>query len=384
MGKRRILGRIALVTMCYLIVLSFFCSPPQVQAANYSVTIYLAGLPPTYTTIVSVSDALGKLEYTVYGGGLLTIQNRTAGSMTVSVFQYLPSSLPYYPGYPYPIPYPYRGLYGFEGVSFYCPQNSASFSHPGGSYTFRYYMYFFLGVQSERGYPTGMGWYPAGSWATASVTTTSDEDGETRYRFDYWKNGDLGSSYNTPSITILMDAPRTVSAVWAKQHRLRIDSAYGGVSGDGWYDAGKTASFSVSSPIEGFAGTRYVFSSWSGDYSGTSPTGSMTMDSPRKITANWKTQYFLAIDPNGGVVDKASQWVDSGGAVTVTATSPCNIITEKSRWVFANWSNASADTSPTTAVTVNMPKTLVANWKTQFYLAVNSACLLYTSDAADE
>jgi hypothetical protein len=55
------------------------------------------------------------------------------------------------------------------------------------------------------------------------------------------------------------------------------------VNGKGTYNDGTAASFSVSSLVAPLnANQRYVFSYWSGDFSGTSPSGTVTMSSAKR------------------------------------------------------------------------------------------------------
>ncbi len=114
------------------------------------------------------------------------------------------------------------------------------------------------------------------------------------------------------------------------------------------------------------------FTSWTGDYAGGALTGSIAMNAPRAVTANWKTQYLLTIDPKGGQADKTTQWVDSGVNVAVTALSPCNVFEKNSRSIFLEWQGAATGSSNPATLMMNAPKTLIATWNTQYYLIVET------------
>ena len=92
-----------------------------------------------------------------------------------------------------------------------------------------------------------------------------------------------------------MDGPKNVTANWKTQYYLTVTSAYGTPSGEGWYDedTNATAMLDVGT-VNGTEGTRYVFTGWSEDASGTALTSDpIFMDGPKNATADWKTQYYL-------------------------------------------------------------------------------------------
>ena len=216
-----------------------------------------------------------------------------------------------------------------------------------------------------------MGWYLAGSWARVAVATPVEEGSGTRYRFDRWTGAQLQDTASSSVNLVYMDSPKVVEALWVTQYKLTANSPYGQVSGGGWYDKGQTATFSVTSPVTGGEGIRYTFNSWTGDHAGSSMTGTVTMNAPRTVTATWKTQYLLTIDPKNGQVDKSTQWLDSGTGVSVTATSPSKIV-EKSRLMFLGWQGATTSTSNPVTIIMDGPKTLTATWRWQHYLTVET------------
>jgi len=83
---------------------------------------------------------------------------------------------------------------------------------------------------------------------------------------------------------------KTYTFVYTTQYRLTVSSTQGQPEGEGWYDAGRVASFSVRSPV--MVGLyMYVFERWSGDSSSTSPSATVVMDSPKTVIALWRTDY---------------------------------------------------------------------------------------------
>jgi len=171
---------------------------------------------------------------------------------------------------------------------------------------------------------------------------------------------------------VYMDSPKIIEAVWVTQYKLTVNSPYGQVSGGGWYDKDQTATFSVTSQVTGGEGIRHTFNSWTGDYAGSFTTGTVSMNAPKTVTATWKTQFLLTIDPKDGQVDKSTQWLDSGTTVSVTALSPSKTIEKKSRLVFLGWQGAATSTSNAVTLVMDGPKSLTATWRWQYYLTVET------------
>ena len=71
--------------------------------------------------------------------------------------------------------------------------------------------------------------------------------------------------------------------------KTNCDSPHGAPIGDGWYEEGVEAVFSVESSTGLIP--QHVFTGWSGDHAVSSPTSSITMDGPKSVTATWGTSY---------------------------------------------------------------------------------------------
>ena len=365
------LGRVQLAIMLVVMILAVgFETKPSEAISWYNVTVRIVGV---YSNVGTRIYAGAYLMGTVYGEGTLTF-NTTYGSV-ISADDHTPDGYPYY-GYPY---YVYQGpswgSYGYNGVAFVCRDNSqtapANTTAPT-TLTFRYDPLFFLHVKSDRGNPVGTGWYLAGTVARIAVVSPVEETANTRYRFDRWMGGVSGDSPTNPVTLVYMDSPKMIEASWVTQYRLSVNSPYGQAAGGGWYDKDQTATFSVTSPVGDGEGIRRVFTSWTGDYAGGALAGSIAMNAPRAVTANWKTQYLLTIDPKGGQADKTTQWVDSGVNVAVTALSPCNVFEKNSRSIFLEWQGAATGSSNLATLMMDAPKTLIATWRTQYYLIVET------------
>jgi hypothetical protein len=157
---------------------------------------------------------------------------------------------------------------------------------------------YYLSISSEHGSVSGTGWYDVGAAASTGTAEQTVNDGDTRYIFQHWDVD--GIAKGTNPVTIYMNAPHTAAADYKIQYYLEIQSRYGDVSGEGWYDSNTAAQVSVT-PVVGTL-IRHKFNGWSGstydDYSSTS----VYMYQPQSIVATWKTDYLYLYLLIGGVV----------------------------------------------------------------------------------
>ena len=239
----------------------------DVTPNTYDVSISLDGVPTTASIPLTVdSQAQGSIG----GSEIKTLTFSLDTSHTISVAQYVAGS---------------------SGVRYFSEQNSWTVNS-AGSHTFSYSTeYMFTVATSPVGVAqvTGAGWIKSGSSVqTSQAPDTLNGSAGTRYVFKGWMVDGALQPGNPISIT--MDKPHTAVASYETQYQLIVDSQYGNAKGAGYYANGTTAVFSVTSPV-GFL-IQQVFAKWDGDFTGTSPTGSITMDMPHRIHANWTTSYF--------------------------------------------------------------------------------------------
>ena len=220
---------------------------------------------------------------------------------------------------------------------------------------------YLLTVLSNYGRTEGQGWYDEGSVATFSVALQIVDHGDgNRYVFTDW-DGDLTAT--TTEATITMNSPKTVTANWKPQYHLTVESKYGESQGEGWYDSGAVGTVSVTSQLVDHGDdSRHVFTDWGGDLTATTTEATITMNSPKTVTASWKPQYYLTVeseygDPQGG------GWYNSGSAAIVSVTSPLGVIV---RQVFTHWSSDLTETTPSASIIMGSPKVVVANWRTNY------------------
>jgi len=156
---------------------------------------------------------------------------------------------------------------------------------------------------------SGEGWYDEGASVTTGTATAVIPSGsDAQYVFKTWLVDGTAKLGNP--VTIAMDAPHTVTAEYKTQYKLAVNSEYGITTGSGWYDAGSTAEFSVTatvpeSGVMGSLGVKYVFKSWTGDSSETTPQATILMNSPKTVTALWTkddTQFYTLVGAVAAIV----------------------------------------------------------------------------------
>lgn len=254
-----------------------FCSGFSSASASFDVTpdtydasISLNGVPAQHSSQITIDNQAGG---TIGGAEIKKLSFKVDTTHTVAVDQY---------------------VQGDAGVRYFAAQNSWTVSSTG-SHTFEYEtQYLFTVATDPDGITdvTGGGWYTAGtSVQTNQAPTIVPGSSGTQYAFKGWEVDSAAQSGNGISLT--MDKPHKAVAKYETQYLLLVDSPYGNPQGQGYYAAGSTATFSVTTP-SGFP-VQQILVRWEGDYTGTSPQGSITMDKPKLIHAIWSTSYIPLI-----------------------------------------------------------------------------------------
>jgi hypothetical protein len=114
-----------------------------------------------------------------------------------------------------------------------------------------------------------------------------------------------GQTSNPRSVTLSDDT--VLAARYKIQFLLTVNSPMGNPQGSGWYDEGSTATFSVTSPltVEGFMGTlggKYVFDHMSGDSTAATASATVTMNGPKTVSAEWRTDNTVPYTIIGGII----------------------------------------------------------------------------------
>jgi len=209
-----------------------------------------------------------------------------------------------------------------------------------------------------------------------SVTTPQTGVAGTRYHFNSWtwNDGDTTTTDTTHIYMVPMDGD-TVFVNFTTQHYLTVNSAYGTATGEGWYNEGGDATFSVSpTTISLSAGVRQFFSGWTGSgigsYSGTVSSYTVTMNNPITETADWHKQFRLTVISEQGTTT-GDGWYNEDDFATFSIT-PTSIAVETGiRHFFMGWTGTF--TGPDSSYTIQMDTvyTETASWHTQYYLTTS-------------
>jgi uncharacterized repeat protein (TIGR03803 family) len=172
--------------------------------------------------------------------------------------------------------------------------------------------------------------------------------------------------------TVTMNKLRTVTANFVPTYPLTVAKVGNGTvtSGDGHIHCGSTCSYSyrlytdvtlIATPDSG-----WVFTSWSGCDKVNNNVCTVTMNSPRKVTATFTATYKLTASKSGnGLVTSSDGFINCGSncshtyiagkSVTLTASPDQN-------WVFKGWSGCENMNGNVCTVTMNSARNVTATF----------------------
>ncbi len=239
-----------------------------------------------------------------------------------------------------------------------------------GSYTANYNKEQLLQIFSDFDDPQGGGWYKDQTYASFSVTPFIELT-DTRHIFTGWSGDYTGTE---PTAKLYMDTPKTVTANWRHEYLLTLNSEYGTLTGAGWYREGETAGFSVTPYIQ-LPDTKHIFTGWSVDYSGTSSSASLVMDSPKTVAASWRNEYLLTLNSEYGEPAGAG-WYEEGATASISIAPIQGLLIRR---IFNGWSGDLTDTAADSSVVMDSPMIVTANWRTdyvQLYVLIGGVVVL--------
>ncbi len=221
--------------------------------------------------------------------------------------------------------------------------------------------YYFIDVTSPLGSPTPSAQVNPGDSFTASVTSP---DGNSSHRMvctGYSIDGGAPIS-GTSHTFIEVQANHTIKFHWQEQYHLTVISPEGSTTGAGWYSPGATVTVSIpNNIITSDTGVRQIFTGWTGDATGTDTTSNpITLDTPKTVTATWKTEYQVTYATSGNLLQVAApppEWVDQ--ETQAKGVFPTSVINSEgnTRIIFVG------DDRPTA---ITEPITVTGTYRTQF------------------
>jgi subtilisin family serine protease len=233
---------------------------------------------------------------------------------------------------------------------------------------------YYLTTSTDYGTTSGAGWYDAGASAVATVSPlTVTETADTQHVFASWSGDASGTA--SPSNAITMNSPKTATANWKTQYHLTVTTNFGSVSpSSGWYDSGSKVDISAATPSTG-EGERYIWNGWTGigtgNYTGTSNSAQITMNSVVTEAASWTQQYMLTVTSPQGMPRPLSGWFDTGTSIKASVESPAAgiIVTEHGCTGWAGTGSVPASgTATSVQFTIDQPSSLTWNWETRYLL----------------
>jgi hypothetical protein len=160
---------------------------------------------------------------------------------------------------------------------------------------------------------------------------------------------------------------------YTAQYYLTVETSYSTSTGQGWYNSGQAVTASITDVnVVQNQGTREVFTGWSGDATGTSPTSAQIfMTAPKTAIADWKTQFYLTVESAPANVSglTGSGWYDAGSGATFSAAAVLPS-SDNTRLTFQHWSGDYTGQSSSGQLLMNRPQTVTANFLAQYLLKI--------------
>ncbi|HKG12239.1 MAG TPA: S8 family serine peptidase [Pyrinomonadaceae bacterium] len=211
---------------------------------------------------------------------------------------------------------------------------------------------------------------PASKWVNGGQSVTVTATPNSGFGFAGWTGSGSGSFTGaTNPVNVTMNGPVTETAGFTQNpiqvtvqtnpsgRTFTVDGTTFSAAQAFFWSPGSSHTIATTSPQGGGTGTQYVWGGWSdgGAISHTvSPTGGTT------YTANFTKQYFLTTNAGGGgTVSPAGKWVNSGAAVSISATPSAG-------FTFAGWGGTGTGSytgaNNPAGVTMNGPVTETASF----------------------
>lgn len=226
--------------------------------------------------------------------------------------------------------------------------------------------------------PLTFDWEP-GSSHLVTIKDIIEEDSNTRYKFDSWKDSDISIQREI----LVEEEPEDSKYIilYKKQHYLKSITPYGSITGSGWHDEGTSVEFSVDSEFvvdKKNENIRYLFDSWNkGDYPNLQQNV-IDLNSPETVKAEWIPQYKLDVGSNvpeyqpGG-----SGWFIEGKKAMLVAEENIESEETDTKYEFNRWVSKGPNPlvipnsqSPVTSINVDKPYVIQAEYKKSYLVSV--------------
>ncbi len=207
---------------------------------------------------------------------------------------------------------------------------------------------------------------------TIDVPDPQDMGSGVQYLFQQWSDGKA----KLHTVSSIVDTSFEVT--FNTQYFLKLITSHGLTHGEGWYNSGATAYFSIDSLVSTSDNIRHKFISWTGagenSYSGPDRESSVEMTNPITEEANWENEYLLkVISPYGSPFGQG--WYEDGSTAEFGVDST-EILTKNEHFTFSSWSGVGEGSyngnEPQHELVVNNPVVQQAEWKEEFFVRFDS------------
>ncbi len=273
----------------------------------------------------------------------------------------------------------------------------SSFGSIIGNYKTQYYLSLPANLPGL-GWPSGSGWYDDGSYAF--VSAQQYQPGGSRYRFDRWETADMSEIVDpySPTTTILIDKPKTVTAYYV--HQYLISFYQDGISSDAvgtiltvnstsntytelpysiWVDEGNEIDYAFESNVYNtLLGRRFNLANVTG------PSSPIIANADVNVTGYYDVQYHLSVLSSFGT-SGGEGWYKAGSDAYATLSTGIVDHGDGTRHVFTSWGSDASGTSyiQSNSISMNAPKTAIADWKIQYYLTLTTDPVSITSPTGE-
>ncbi|GBF09367.1 hypothetical protein apy_10920 [Aeropyrum pernix] len=234
---------------------------------------------------------------------------------------------------------------------------------------------YFLEIISPYGNPQGTGWYPAGSLVEISVEETVEIEEGVRASFLRWSEG-----YNPESSQtfIYLFEPKTVKAQWKIEYLIKVSAEIeeAQVSEGGWFEEGSLVTITAQEEV-GSGEAVWRFSGWRVESGAVDPTVdlnsrtlSLKVIAPATLVAQYERYYYVEVLTPVGEAEGTGYYRE--GDIAVASVPEIVEASEDTRYVFTGWTGDLESPSPRLAIKVEKPLKIVATWKAQYKVDVES------------
>jgi hypothetical protein len=250
----------------------------------------------------------------------------------------------------------------------------------------------------DHGIVEGAGWHDAGTGVNFSLENEivlDERNDDIRYVFNSWSQGDYPNSAEN---YIDLVNPVALKSNWNKEYKLTLTSNVPDYEppNANWYLEGKNVVLVAENSIESpQSNVKYVFQEWATKGNNPviipnnhSPSTSIIMENPYMVEAHYAESYRVNVwTPFSTAI--GGGFYDNGKIAEIKMQQTDLIIEDnKIRKIFTGWNSGNAKTMDFAAadldpegkpigkqnlvVFVDKPLNITANWKTQYYLDIQT------------